>query len=150
MGDSASVQLVIFFPHCWRFCSYFHSLKMKIAVLGATGQTGQYLVSQALQGGHVVTALVRNPGKMTEKHDNLKVLFLPQIFLKCSVFSGPERQFFSVSVGPNHRILRKTLCFLCVVRPCWVDTLRTLAVKDRDSLCVAFKYTKSLPSVLNL
>ncbi|KAJ3603487.1 hypothetical protein NHX12_028233 [Muraenolepis orangiensis] len=47
---------------------------MKIAVLGATGQTGQYLVSQALQSGHVVTAIVRNPGKITEKHDNLKVV----------------------------------------------------------------------------
>lgn len=47
---------------------------MKIAVLGATGQTGQYLVSQALQSGHTVTAVVRDPGKITEKHDNLKVV----------------------------------------------------------------------------
>ncbi|CAL8348152.1 unnamed protein product [Lota lota] len=47
---------------------------MKIAVLGATGQTGQYLVSQALQSGHVVTAVVRNPGKITEKHENLRVV----------------------------------------------------------------------------
>lgn len=47
---------------------------MKIAVLGATGQTGQYLVSQALQAGHTVTAVVRNPGKLVEKHDNLKVV----------------------------------------------------------------------------
>ncbi|KAG7276692.1 hypothetical protein CRUP_006871 [Coryphaenoides rupestris] len=47
---------------------------MRIAVLGATGQTGQYLVSQALQGGHTVTAIVRNPGKLVEKHDNLKVV----------------------------------------------------------------------------
>ncbi|CAL8248141.1 unnamed protein product [Merluccius merluccius] len=47
---------------------------MKIAVLGATGQTGQYLVSQALQSGHEVTAIVRNPGKITEKHESLKVV----------------------------------------------------------------------------
>ncbi|KPP67949.1 hypothetical protein Z043_113416 [Scleropages formosus] len=46
---------------------------MRIAVLGATGQTGQYLVNQALQQGHVVTAVVRNPGKLTTAHDNLKV-----------------------------------------------------------------------------
>lgn len=46
---------------------------MKIAVLGATGQTGQYLVSQALQQGHTVTAIVRNPGKLAVHHENLKV-----------------------------------------------------------------------------
>lgn len=50
------------------------SLSMKIAVLGATGQTGQYLVNQALQQGHTVTALVRNPGKLGVHHDNLKVV----------------------------------------------------------------------------
>lgn len=47
---------------------------MKIAVLGATGQTGQYLVNQALQQGHTVTAVVRNPGKLAVHHDNLKVV----------------------------------------------------------------------------
>ncbi|TKS78433.1 Flavin reductase (NADPH) [Collichthys lucidus] len=47
---------------------------MKVAVLGATGQTGQYLVNQALQQGHTVTAIVRNPGKLTIHHDNLKVV----------------------------------------------------------------------------
>lgn len=47
---------------------------MKIAVLGATGQTGQYLVKQALQQGHTVTAIVRNPEKLGVHHDNLKVV----------------------------------------------------------------------------
>ncbi|XP_037634548.1 uncharacterized protein At2g34460, chloroplastic-like isoform X1 [Sebastes umbrosus] len=50
------------------------SLKMKIAVVGATGQTGQYLVNQALQQGHMVTAIVRNPGKLAVHHGNLKVV----------------------------------------------------------------------------
>ncbi|KAM7391243.1 hypothetical protein PAMP_021943 [Pampus punctatissimus] len=50
------------------------SLRMKIAVLGATGQTGQYLVNQALQQGHMVTAIVRNPGKLAVHHENLKVV----------------------------------------------------------------------------
>ncbi|KAM4577189.1 flavin reductase (NADPH)-like isoform 1-T2 [Odontesthes bonariensis] len=47
---------------------------MKIALLGATGQTGQYLVKQALEQGHTVTAIVRNPAKLTVNHDNLKVV----------------------------------------------------------------------------
>lgn len=46
---------------------------MKITILGATGQTGQHLVNQALQQGHTVTAVVRNPGKIAVHHDNLKV-----------------------------------------------------------------------------
>ncbi|MGH0188422.1 UNVERIFIED_CONTAM: hypothetical protein FKN15_029691 [Acipenser sinensis] len=53
---------------------------MKLAVLGATGQTGQNLVKQALQQGHVVTALVRTPSKLTVEHDNLKVI-------KANIFS---------------------------------------------------------------
>ncbi|XP_077378168.1 flavin reductase (NADPH)-like [Festucalex cinctus] len=47
---------------------------MRIAVLGASGQTGQFVVSQALQQGHAVTAVVRNPDKLTVHHDNLKVV----------------------------------------------------------------------------
>uniref|UniRef100_A0A3Q2D4C1 NAD(P)-binding domain-containing protein n=1 Tax=Cyprinodon variegatus TaxID=28743 RepID=A0A3Q2D4C1_CYPVA len=47
---------------------------MKIALLGATGQTGQYLVKQALEQGHTVTAVVRNPAKLVVHHDNLKVI----------------------------------------------------------------------------
>ncbi|XP_021180192.2 flavin reductase (NADPH) [Fundulus heteroclitus] len=47
---------------------------MKIALLGATGQTGQYLVKQALEQGHTVTAVVRNPAKLTVHHNNLKVV----------------------------------------------------------------------------
>lgn len=42
--------------------------------MGATGQTGQHLVQQALQQGHSVTAVVRNPAKLTVQHDNLKVV----------------------------------------------------------------------------
>ncbi|KAG0719881.1 Flavin reductase (NADPH) [Chionoecetes opilio] len=48
--------------------------RMKVAVIGATGQTGKEVVRQALQEGHAVTAVVRNPEKVTETHDNLKVV----------------------------------------------------------------------------
>ena len=46
---------------------------MKIAILGATGQNGICAVKQALDMGHTVIAVVRNPSKMTITHDNLKV-----------------------------------------------------------------------------
>ena len=39
---------------------------MKIAVLGATGRTGQPLVATLLERGHEVVALVRDPAKVTD------------------------------------------------------------------------------------
>ena len=48
---------------------------MKIAVLGATGPSGLQVVEEALERGHEVTALVRNPDKLTAsvKEDRFKV-----------------------------------------------------------------------------
>ena len=46
---------------------------MKILVLGATGGTGRGIVSQALERGHIVTALVRSPEKISARHENLIV-----------------------------------------------------------------------------
>ena len=39
---------------------------MKLLILGATGPTGHQLVSRALEAGHSVAALVRDPRKVTE------------------------------------------------------------------------------------
>lgn len=45
---------------------------MKVCILGATGNTGRRLVSQALDRGHEVTAVVRRGGNSVElRHDNL-------------------------------------------------------------------------------
>jgi len=46
-------------------------MNMKITVFGATGRTGLPLVQQALDAGHEVVALVRNPAKMTIHHPKL-------------------------------------------------------------------------------
>lgn len=47
---------------------------MKIAVFGATGGTGRQVVEQALAAGHQVTALARNPAKLTLTNANLTVV----------------------------------------------------------------------------
>jgi putative NADH-flavin reductase len=47
---------------------------MKLAILGATGGTGQELVKQALALGHTVKVLVRSPEKVILKHDRLEVV----------------------------------------------------------------------------
>ena len=47
---------------------------MKLAVFGGTGPTGQEIVKQALERGHSVTALVRNPAGLSQKSDTLEVV----------------------------------------------------------------------------
>lgn len=45
----------------------------KLTIFGATGGTGQQLVRQALDLGHQVTALVRNPARLPIQHERLRV-----------------------------------------------------------------------------
>ena len=47
---------------------------MNLAIFGATGGTGKELVQQALEAGHRVTALVRNPAKLGLQHERLTVV----------------------------------------------------------------------------
>lgn len=47
---------------------------MKIALIGATGFVGSRLLHEALTRGHQVTAIVRDPAKLAEKHDQLTVV----------------------------------------------------------------------------
>ncbi|XP_063775998.1 uncharacterized protein LOC134912656 [Pseudophryne corroboree] len=82
---------------------------MKLSILGATGQTGLFLVSQALQDGHQVTAIVRNVSKMTIQHQNLKVvegnIFSPESLTEhfkgqdavLSCLGFPTKMFSSIS-----------------------------------------------------
>ncbi|HSV93187.1 MAG TPA: SDR family oxidoreductase [Desulfobacterales bacterium] len=47
---------------------------MNLAIFGATGGTGVELVKQALERGHSVTALVRNPAQFADTRDGLTVM----------------------------------------------------------------------------
>lgn len=47
---------------------------MRLVVFGATGGTGQQIVTQALAHGHAVTAFVRQPEAVTTQHANLTVV----------------------------------------------------------------------------
>lgn len=47
---------------------------MKLLIIGGTGGTGRELIRQALDAGHDVTALVRDPAKVKATHPNLKVI----------------------------------------------------------------------------
>ena len=47
---------------------------MRLLIFGASGQTGQELVRQALEGGHAVTAFVRQPASMSAAHPKLRII----------------------------------------------------------------------------
>jgi putative NADH-flavin reductase len=46
----------------------------RVLIVGATGGTGRQLVAQALERGHAVTALVRDPSRLQVEHPQLEVL----------------------------------------------------------------------------
>lgn len=50
------------------------STPTRVLIVGATGGTGRQLVAQALERGHEVTALVRNPRKLGVEHPRLRIL----------------------------------------------------------------------------
>jgi len=53
---------------------------MKLAVFGATGGVGTQLVKLALEQGHTVTALVRNPAKFSlSEHEALHLVTVPDL-----------------------------------------------------------------------
>src|SRR5713226_7091416 len=46
----------------------------RVLIVGATGGTGRQLVEQALERGHVVTALARDPSALRVEHPRLTVV----------------------------------------------------------------------------
>ena len=46
----------------------------KLTILGATGSVGRELVAQALEKGHSVTVLVRNPDKLGELRPSITIV----------------------------------------------------------------------------
>jgi putative NADH-flavin reductase len=46
----------------------------RVLIVGATGGTGRQLVEQALERGHIVTALARDPSALRVEHPRLRVM----------------------------------------------------------------------------
>jgi nucleoside-diphosphate-sugar epimerase len=51
--------------------------EMKITVFGATGGIGGHVVRQALDAGHKVTAVVRDPARLDVSHPALEIATVP-------------------------------------------------------------------------
>ena len=76
---------------------------MKIAIIGATGQTGLEFIKQALERGHNITALVRSPEKITVSDDNLRVI-KGDIYNRddiCRAVAGQEAIFIALGTGKS-------------------------------------------------
>ena len=50
--------------------------KMKIVIVGCTGNIGRHLLKSLLEKGHEVLAIARHPERIKVKNDNLQVSFL--------------------------------------------------------------------------
>lgn len=77
---------------------------MRITVFGATGGTGRHLVRQALDAGHQVTAVVRNPAGLNgQSHPRLDVL-TADVMDPAAIKSAVDGQDAVVSaLGPRSR-----------------------------------------------
>ncbi len=47
---------------------------LRILVYGATGKVGTHVLDEALERGHVVTAVSRDPSRIQQQHDNLSAV----------------------------------------------------------------------------
>ena len=77
--------------------------KMKITVIGATRGIGLALVKMALERGHEVTALVRDPKKIPLEHPKLKIC-VGDILSKSSVeiaLAGQDAVCTTIGVSPS-------------------------------------------------
>jgi putative NADH-flavin reductase len=76
---------------------------MRITVLGATGGTGRQLVQQALDSGHAVTAVVRDPARLPIRDDALEVV-AADVFDPTALepaVAGADRVVSALGAKPN-------------------------------------------------
>lgn len=90
----------------------------RFTVFGATGGTGRHLVRQALEAGHEVTAVVRDPARLPVQHERLEVItaevtdpepLRPAVEGRDAVFSAlgpPGRKPSTITSSGTRAILR--------------------------------------------
>ena len=66
--------LLLMFAFTAAFSAEEGTDQLQILVYGATGKIGTHVVEEALQRGHLVTAVSRDPSRIEKQHDNLSVV----------------------------------------------------------------------------
>ncbi|MCZ0983094.1 NAD(P)H-binding protein [Streptomyces diastatochromogenes] len=112
----------------------------KIALFGASGTIGSRVLREALNRGHQVTAVVRDPRKITEQHPNLTVM-TGDVLESASVASAAKNQDVVVSAvgggdGPGHQATIRPAAEALVegLRSLGADAPRLIAVNGAGSL----------------
>lgn len=77
---------------------------MNIAVIGAGGQIGSVIVTEALSRGHSVTAVVRDPSKITRTDANLRVVAGDVTDVNSIAAAVAGHDAVISAIGPNHAI----------------------------------------------
>jgi putative NADH-flavin reductase len=121
---------------------------MKLLIFGATGATGQHLVEQALNLGHVVTAFARTPSKLAIRHAHLSIVE-GDVLEKASVenvMPGHDAVLSVLGDGAKRSTLRRdgTFQIMKAMRKAGISRListSTLGVRDsRQVLSPMYKY----------
>jgi len=105
---------------------------MKIAVLGATGQTGRHLVAQAVERGHEVTALARTPAPWPGVRVVQADVSLPETILAAVADADVVLSALGVAKSQNPRILSGGATILASSgrRVVWLGALGAGATTD--------------------
>lgn len=75
---------------------------MRLTVFGATGGIGGHVVRQALDAGHAVTAVVRDPARLELRHPSLTVVTAPDLNELAAVLPAVRGSDAALSaVGPR-------------------------------------------------
>lgn len=75
---------------------------MRLIVFGATGGTGKHFVQQALDAGHIVTVVVRNPGSFNISHHNLDIVKADVLQLESFESAMKEQDAVVSSLGTRN------------------------------------------------
>jgi putative NADH-flavin reductase len=75
---------------------------MKLLILGSTGATGQLLVKQSLEQGHSVTALARDPAKLSLNNDQLTIIKGDALDRDCMLRAVEKKDAVLSCLGRGH------------------------------------------------
>jgi putative NADH-flavin reductase len=114
----------------------------KIAIVGATGNIGGRIVREALDRGHEVTALVRDPARLGDRPDALRVTTVTDVFDPEAIAEAVRGQDVVVSAlgsgGRDRNIYRKAAeAYVEALRGLGDEAPRLIAVGGAGSLEIA-------------
>ncbi len=131
---------------------------LKILVYGATGKIGRHIVNEALNRGHFVTAVSRDPSRITQTHDNLSAVqgdildseSIANLLVEQDVVFISVRGIVGKSKDPNDAIQRIAVeKVVNVMRGIGDDAQRLIHIGGSGSLEVepGVLYADKLPKV---